>query len=286
MGTAADVLRIAAGEIGTTRNSDGTSKYGRWYADTIAHNWGYASGAWCAMFVSWVFDQAGVKASGLPGAYCPYIRRAGFDEGTGVDWLAGDFQPGDIVLFNWAGDIGSPTSNHVGIVEYNRGAYRDASGTFHGHIQTIEGNTSNGIVSSAVARRTRSLSVVNGAIRPFYSAAPMPAPGQLEVDGWIGRKTVYAWGEQMRCDHTDVIRDQDPQNVRRMPNVVAVTWGQGDGDWLIHAVQQRVGTQQDGHLGPVTIKAMQRFLGVGADGIIGPATASALQRSINEGRWQ
>lgn len=287
MGTPADVLRIAAGEIGTTRYSDGTSKYGRWYAENVAHNWGYASGAWCAMFVSWVFNQAGVGCAGLPGAYCPYIRRAGFDSGEGVDWLSGGFQPGDIVLFNWNGEIGSPTSNHVGIVEYNRGAYRDSNGVFHGHIQTIEGNTSNGVSSSAVARRTRSLSVVNGAIRPRYSVAPAPAPqpGQLEVDGWIGRKSVWAFGEQMRCDHTDIIRDQDPANVKRMPNVVAVSWGQGDGDWLIHAAQKRLGVAQDGHMGPITIKALQRFLGVTADGVLGSQTAKALQRSINEGRW-
>lgn len=285
MGTASDVLRFAAADIGYDPKADPEqgSKYGRWFAG-LTGNPGYAANgvAYCAMAASYWLAAAGVQAAGMPGAYCPWILDAGFKSGEGVDWMGGHLQPGDLVLFSWRQN---GVADHIGIVEYNRGAYRDATGS-HGFIQTIEGNTSDGSRSGVVARRTRSLSTVCGAIRPRYVAAQMPSVGQLEVDGWIGRKTIWAWGEQMRCDHTDVIRDQTAANVKFMPRVVAVTWGNGDGDWLIHAVQRRVGVGQDGHLGPVTIKAMQAFLGVGQDGIIGPATAMALQRSINEGRWR
>lgn len=286
MGTASDVLRLAAADLGYDPKADPEmgSKFGRWYAAmTGVPGYGANGVAYCAMAASYWLANAGVQAAGMPGAYCPWILDAGFKSGEGVDWMGGQLQPGDMVLFSWRQD---GVANHIGLVEYNRGAYRDASGSY-GHIQTIEGNTSDDRGrSGVVARKTRSLATVCGAIRPRYAAATMPSAGLLEVDGWIGRKSVWAWGEQLGCDHSDVIRDQTARNVAFMPHVVAVTWGSGDGDWLVHAVQRKVGVRQDGHLGPVTIKAMQAFLGVGQDGVIGPTTASALQRSINEGRWK
>ena len=55
--SAADVIRIAAAEVGYSRWSDpeqGT-KYGRWYAEKTGSGYYGTNGVpYCAMFVSWV----------------------------------------------------------------------------------------------------------------------------------------------------------------------------------------------------------------------------------------
>ena len=73
---AADVLSVAAGEVGYcayVNDADTTgTKYGRFYADLTGEPYfGGDDVAWCAMFVSWVFAQAGATCPGIPKAYVP-----------------------------------------------------------------------------------------------------------------------------------------------------------------------------------------------------------------------
>lgn len=121
-----DLIDVAKGELGY-KASESNTKYGKWYG---------TQGPWCAMFVSWCANQAGVKTSVVPKfAYVP----------TGMNWFKqkgrykgrGSYTPkrNDIVFFGGG--------NHVGIVEKVSGQ------TLH----TIEGNTTN-----SVARRQYALS--------------------------------------------------------------------------------------------------------------------------------
>jgi hypothetical protein len=63
MATAHHVLAIARDEIGTTESPPDSNvvKYSRWYPMN--------GSPWCAMFVSWVLDQAGI--TGYKHAYTP-----------------------------------------------------------------------------------------------------------------------------------------------------------------------------------------------------------------------
>lgn len=184
MGSVSDVLRVAAGEVGYYRHNDPLSgtKYGRWYAERMGAPWFGTNGVpYCAMFVSWVLDQAGVSVPGLPTAYCPSIKAAG----AGALVPATEARPGDIALFDWDGDS---DPDHVGIVEANNGSY----------LTTIEGNTSRGDAGSQgnggwVARRERPLSVVDCVVRPAYSGEWVRvggrwwyrhADGSFTSDGW------------------------------------------------------------------------------------------------------
>ena len=147
--TAQDVLRIAASQLGYY-SPDMDSKYGDWYAEYTGESWyGGKWIAWCAMFVSWVFNQAGAKCVGLPGAYTPTMSNKALVEGKVVNKYSA--KPGDVVYFTWGN--GGDYIDHVGIVEKNNGSY----------IQTIEGNTSN-----AVMRKTRSWDCVGYIVRPDY----------------------------------------------------------------------------------------------------------------------
>lgn len=165
MATASDVLRIAAGEIGyvALQDPEAGSRYGRWYSQDHGSYFAGPSTSvpWCAMFVSWVFAQAGQPMPGLPTASCSVI--VANNRGTSSSKTVSQAQPGDVVLFDWNPSAGDG-ADHVGIVESNHGSY----------LTTIEGNTSSGSSGSqsnggGVWRRTRAYSTVYAIYRPEYS---------------------------------------------------------------------------------------------------------------------
>lgn len=169
------VLAVASKEVGYSRWTDplAGTKYGRWYAKKVNVPYFGTSGVpYCAMFVTWVLAQAGLKVAGFPSAYCPDILNACKKAGL-VLADKRKAQAGDIVLFDWDGGV----VDHIGIVERNYGNY----------VQTIEGNTSSGNSGSQgnsglVARRTRSWNVIKAVIRPQYKQTqPQPTLKKAEV---------------------------------------------------------------------------------------------------------
>lgn len=111
------IVEIAKQQVGNV----GGEPYWRWYG--FDHRI-----EWCAVFVSWAANQAGVLNDKIP-------KFAGV--ATGIEWFKsrGQWQgkgysprPGDIIFFDWEVD-GKP--NHVGIVEKTEGGY----------IYTVEGNS-------------------------------------------------------------------------------------------------------------------------------------------------
>ncbi|GAB3480863.1 hypothetical protein GCM10027440_19980 [Nocardiopsis coralliicola] len=121
---AAAVLDIADAEVGQAGEPKGYSKY------NYASNWKSSMSsdhhaAWCAMFLSWCFDQqwgaaATKRAVGYQGGHS-------YPTGWSATWLWRDYlrsndqwvgweaaQPGDLVFFKF-GSNGNPT-DHVGMV--------------------------------------------------------------------------------------------------------------------------------------------------------------------------
>jgi hypothetical protein len=149
--TADDVLRIAKAELG---NTDGT-KYGKWYKNNVDGSDCFdAPGIpWCAMNTSWVFDKAGVKCAGLPGAYCPTMLAKAENAGKAV--AAKNCKSGYVVYFDWDGG----EADHVGICVEN---HPESS-----CMDTIEGNTDEGVVRI----KRRYYSNIVGCVKPEYGAA-------------------------------------------------------------------------------------------------------------------
>lgn len=145
--TAKELLEIARAELGTKESPAGSNrvKYASWY--------GLNGQPWCVMFVMWVFDQAGVS---LPArtASCTLLMNAAKTAGM---WVSGNYQPGDVVIYDWGGD---KVPDHCGIVE----TATDAT------VVAIEGNTALGNDSDGgeVMRRTRTTQQVVGAVRPVF----------------------------------------------------------------------------------------------------------------------
>lgn len=129
--SASKLISVAASQIGYEEGPKHTTKYGTWY--------GLPNEPWCAIFVSWCANKAGIDTSVIP-------KHASCDKG--VTWFknkskfktrVSGYTPkaGDIIYFGSASD-----ATHVGIVEK----------VSNKRVHTIEGNT-----SDCVARRDYSL---------------------------------------------------------------------------------------------------------------------------------
>lgn len=134
-GSLSKFVSVAAGEIGYHETGDNNTKYGAWY--------GMNGQPWCAMFVSWCANQAGILNSVVPKyascalGYEAYNNKGKYrTRGTGYVPKAGDV----IIFYNTKY---SAPFYHTGIVE----------SVSSGNVNTIEGNS-----SDAVRRRSYSLS--------------------------------------------------------------------------------------------------------------------------------
>ena len=120
-------INIALGEVGyqemdangNTGTSGNYTKYGAWY--------GINPGAWCAMFVSWCANQAGVSTSIIP-KYASVQIGMDWYKNKGLFKYKEEYTPkaGDIMFMK------SNNASHTGIVLYCDGKT----------LYTVEGNTS------------------------------------------------------------------------------------------------------------------------------------------------
>lgn len=286
-GTAADVLRVACNEVGYSRWADpqAGTKYGRWYAKSHGASYAVNGVPYCAMFVSWVLAQAGVKCTGFPSAYCPSILKATHKAELLVDKRSA--KAGDIVLFDWDGG----EVDHVGIVMSNEGSY----------LKTIEGNTSDTSGGSQtnggrVARKNRAFDYIKAVIRPHYkgasssttqSAEKAPIHAQLiSVDGFAGSNTLRL-AQRIAGTPTDgIVSGQYTGNMRYVPCATKAAWlfsAHPTGSLFVKTLQRKLDIKADGIWGKQTSIALQKKLGVTVDGYFGKNSCKAWQRKLNEG---
>ena len=152
MATVSELLDIARRQIGVKEcpPKSNNVRYNTWYYGREVNGKAYP---WCAVYVAWVFDQAGVKLP-IRTASCGALMRAAQSAGQ---WVTGDYRPGDVVIYDFPGGA---ATDHCGIVESVDGTY----------ISAIEGNTSStsDADGGAVERRARKFAQIVGAVRPTY----------------------------------------------------------------------------------------------------------------------
>ena len=128
------LVTIAKSQLG----NEGGQKFWSWYGFDSREEW-------CACFVSWCADQAGLIQKGAVSKFSLCT--------AGVDWFQekGKWQsggniptPGTIIFFDWDHD---GASDHVGIVE-------SCDGTT---IHTIEGNSGDAVKQNSYAVNSRSI---------------------------------------------------------------------------------------------------------------------------------
>lgn len=128
--------------------------------------------------------------------------------------------------------------------------------------------------------------------KPPTTTPPRPAPGRpdLVVDGKWGRATTMAMQHELGTPIDGVVSSQAMRWRDANPGLTTGWQWVRDprGSLLIAAVQRRTGVDDDGIMGPDSIRALQRHLSVRAvDGEIWSPSQSvrALQRRLNDGRF-
>ena len=137
-----EALELARSQLGVKESPYGSNrcKYTTWYGIT---------GPWCAMFLTWCFENGPVGGSpsfvrGSKYAYVPYVVHDARNRRNGLATTSSPI-PGDLVCYDWGRD---GTYDHIGIFERGNASSWTA----------IEGNTSLGNNSNGgqVMRRYRS----------------------------------------------------------------------------------------------------------------------------------
>jgi hypothetical protein len=159
--TGSAIVKIARSQLGITENPVGSNctKYG-------------PCEEWCALFVAWVWQHAGVR---MAGGTSPYAYSGSFygwvKEHGGRVLSSGETpKPGDAVLYGW----GPQASEHVGIVE----------SVLDGQITTIDGNFDDRVARVGPFRPA--LAVASGEPAAIYAYAEPPGPGAGESGGGRG----------------------------------------------------------------------------------------------------
>lgn len=300
IGTADSILSIATGELARGAKAPLHPGHVHWNGNSTnaiyTHWYGY-DGYWCAMFVSWCADQAGMLGEAIPRHMSTAAGADWFKQkGRWTDGLSG-VRRGDVLYMK----IGNKRKyvNHVGLVE----------GTNPSGARTIEGNTSSpGFPGSestggCVARKLRGpfspgVSVV-GYGRPAYARPPVTGPDiawtfdlphaqvGLAADGYWGRATTAALQKRFGTFVDGVVSSQNTAYKTKNPGLTSGwNWvAKPKGSPLVRAMQRWLGVAGDGIAGPGTFRALQNRLGTVADGRFwarSPAIAE-LQRRLNAG---
>lgn len=116
---------------------------------------------------------------------------------------------------------------------------------------------------------------------------------RLDVDGYLGPKSVAEWQRQCGTTVDGVVSGQSWESMTSYPNLVSVTYEE-NGSALMRAVQRKVGVPDPkGVIAGGTIAMLQGWLylhgySCAADkaGVLGEATAKAVQQSLNDGAWK
>ena len=150
------VITIAKSQVGTLEIPVNKTKYGKWF--------GLDGQPWCAMFVSWCFDQAGVikLINQSPKGYAGCESFEVWAKGKGLTVPVAQVQAGDILLFDFSH---AGKAVHTGLaLGYNKNTHL---------IDTVEGNTAGDNTGSqangdGVYLKHRAPSTVRTVIRPKW----------------------------------------------------------------------------------------------------------------------
>lgn len=189
MTTPREMLALAATQLGVHENPANSSN--------VLYNNAYYGGTvnnpaldWCAVFLWWLFqmlDSAVLYYGGEKTASCSTLYHYHKTHGQA---LTDDYQPGDIIFFNFSGDS-APT--HTGLCESWNGS----------HIVTIDGNTGGTLEQKGgvVMRRTRAKQYIVAAYRPKYEEEPEVTYEQFKAFAQqylaeLAAESAADWGEK------------------------------------------------------------------------------------------
>lgn len=237
--------------------------FGVWYGMNLA--------AWCAMFVSWAANKAGIPESVIyKHAYTPYGWKWFKDHGRAVITP----QRGDI-FYVYSASQG--IVHHVGIVE-SVGA---------GFVRTIEGNTntSGSAQGEGVFRLKRNITSALKFVRPDYAACVKPAPAgtppatKPPVTAPVADTTIGLWSLTYATQSMGMsgITLHDAEQAMASTRVLLPYTRDNELGWA--AAVKAGNWKLASSMFRSQIFNLQKHAGLKADGIPGPATLDYLRRA-------
>ena len=156
------IIEIAASQVGTKENPPNSKKnpYGKWYE--------LDGFAWCAMFVSWVYDKAGHPLGHIDDAKGYRSCRSGYNHFIMTGETTLEPEKGDIVLFDWTND---GKCDHTGIFNEWLDTAKTKFSSYEGN--TAKGNDSDG--GQVMFREDRKSASVKAFVKPKVLATGTPA---------------------------------------------------------------------------------------------------------------
>ena len=173
-----DIAQIALTQVGYEETGDNHTKYNAWFygSDTAV--------AWCAVFISWCADQAGIPTSvirknAMASAYGGSSMQNNPFGAPAYAFGAQTPQAGDIIFVT----SGGSTSNHVGLVVSVDDKY----------IYTVEGNVSDTCGARMYTRSTGyqayGANSVSSSIRILFIARPNYTGSGISTSGGSNTQT-------------------------------------------------------------------------------------------------
>ena len=305
------VLQTANAELGISEHPPGSnkSKYGQWYGS------GLNGQKWCAMFVSWVFDQAGIPLGNIQTKNGIHHCQSAHNYYKSKGRLTANPQEGDIVIYDWSGD---GHADHIGIFK----TWADTNKTI---LEAYEGNTSQGNDSDGgkVMLRKRSRNLVksfidpgvytDGNVTPVETVLTIGSRGSevtimqnylyelgyaVEVDGWFGQQTEGFIKDFQQKNRMTASGKADPVTKGALQEAVADRkidkskfisgsyLRKGSTGFMVTEVQRALKKKDtallltlNGVFDDSTLKAVKEFQkknGLQDDGVVGPKTFDKL----------
>ena len=299
------IIDIASSQNGIKESPSASNKtkYGVWY--------GLNGQKWCAIFVSWVYNEAGSPLGFIETSKGYQSCQGGYNFWKSKGQLTAEPQAGDIALFDWDGN---GHCDHTGIFE----SWKDAAKTvfFSWEGNTAVGNNSDG---GMVMRRERKKSLVRAFASPaaLGDTSPVISDNNIKmgdrgsqvtsmqkmlhdlkynitVDGFFGGQTLAIIKNFQRDHHLDVTGIVTPallgaiQGEANDPNVPAkkLTTGaflrKGNSGAAVLELQKALNkagasptVEEDGVFAASTVTALKSFQKknkLDVDGIAGPQT--------------
>jgi peptidoglycan hydrolase-like protein with peptidoglycan-binding domain len=156
------IIEIAASQVGIKENPPNSNKnpYGKWY--------GLDGFAWCAMFVSWVYDKAGNPLGHIDDDKGYRSCQSAYNHFVSTGETTRNPEKGDIVLFDWTND---GKCDHTGIFNEWLDAAKTKFSSFEGN--TAKGNDSDG--GQVMFRDDRKAASVKAFVKPKVLIDGTPA---------------------------------------------------------------------------------------------------------------
>lgn len=303
------VLETAKAELGIVESpaNSNKTKYGQWY--------NLNGVKWCAIFVSWVFDKAGVPLGNIQSAKGIHHCQSAHNYYKSKGMLTTAPEPGDIVIYDWEGN---GHADHIGIFIRWKNSQKTLLEAYEGN--TSQGNNSDG---GKVMLRERSRNIVKSFINPgIYTNSTVEEPADvlsngdrgsavtvlqkylfdlgysIDVDGWFGKQTEDFLKEFQAANNMDTTGKADSVTVgalqeaindKRIARTKLISGSylkKGSNGFLVIEIQKALNAKDTQLKLPVTgvfadktynaVKAFQLKNGLDDDGVVGPFTFAKL----------